>query len=110
MTELIISLNKIPPLGLAFDILPQHTIPPELYEAVNDYAIDILNNKMFIKNYKDLIIMVIQSEFNKRPNLSLRQKVLIKEQIWDNATKNLNILAMNTAVKYIKIQLQHIFS
>ncbi len=109
MTELALYLNKISPQGLAFDVLAQRTIPAELAETVLKYSLVILKNKKFVTSYKNIIETVIYSEFNKRPNISLRQKVLIREQIWENAIKNLNTLALNTAVKHIKIQLENSF-
>ena len=45
--ELAFSLNNISALGLAFDELAQRSIPPYLTEAVNDYTIEILQNKIF---------------------------------------------------------------
>jgi hypothetical protein len=107
MTELVFALNKLSPQGLAFDELAQYEIYPDLAEAVQNYAFEILENKMFITNYKGLINMVINNEYIKRPFLSIRQKVLIREQIWLNATKNLNTLALNTAVTHITIQLKN---
>ncbi len=107
MTELVFAMNKLSPQGLAFDELVLYRIPSGLAEAVHEYALEILKNKMFIKNYKELINMVINNEYIKRKYLSIRQKVLIREQIWVNATKNLNTLALNTAIKHITIQLQH---
>jgi hypothetical protein len=107
MTELVLALNKISPLGLAFDELAQYEIPSDLSEFVQDYAVEILQNKIFISSYKKLINMVIDREYKKRPVLSIRQKVLIREQIWLNATKNLNTLVLNTAVKHITIQLEN---
>lgn len=107
MTELDFALNKLSPQGLAFDELAQYEIPTDFAEAVQDYALEILENKIFITKYKELINNVISSEYLKRPFLSIRQKVLIREQIWLNATKNLNTIALNTAIKYITIQLKN---
>jgi hypothetical protein len=107
MSELVFALNKLSAYGLAFDELALSSIPNELIEAVGDYAHEILDNKMFITNYKELIKMVINAEINKRPHLTLRQQVLINEQIWQNATKNLNTLVLNTAVKHIKVQMRN---
>jgi hypothetical protein len=107
MTDIVLALNKIPPYGLAFDELAIHEIPYGLYEAVRDYALEILQNKIFIASYRKVINMVINNEYKKRPFLSIRQKVLIKEQIWLNATKNLNTLVLNIAVKNIIIQLEN---
>ncbi len=107
MTELVLALDKISPYGLAFDELAQYEIPSGLSEVVQDYAVEILQNKIFIARYKKLISMVIDNEYKNRPVLSIRQKVLIREQIWLNATKNLNTLVLNTAVKHINIQLEN---
>ena len=107
MTEFVLALDKISPYGLAFDELAIYEIPSGLSEVVQDYALDILQNDIFIARYKNLINMVILHEYKKRPFLSIRQKVLIKEQIWLNATKNLNTLVLNIAVKNIIIQLEN---
>ena len=107
MTELFLALNKISPLGLAFDELAQYEIPSGLSEVVLDYTLEILQNKIFIASYKKLINMVINNEYKKRPVLSICQKVLIREQIWLIATKNLNTLVLNTAIKHITIQLEN---
>ena len=107
MTEMVFTLNNVSSHSLAFDELVQYDIPSYMSEAVQDYALEILENKMFITKYKELINFVINSEYTKRPYVSIRQKVLIREQIWLNATKNLNTIALNTAIKYITIQLQN---
>ncbi len=107
MTEYVLGLDKISPYGLAFDELALYKIPSGLSEVVQDYALDILKNKIFIARYKQLIDIVIDYEYKKRPFLSIHQKVLIREQIWSNATRNLNTLVLNTAVKHIIIQLEN---
>jgi hypothetical protein len=107
MTELSFALNKLSPHGLAFDELAQYEIPYGLSEVVHDYALEILQNKIFIANYKKLINIVINYEYKKRQCLSIRQKVLIKEQIWSNAARNLNTLVLNTAITNITIQLEN---
>ena len=110
MTELVSFLNNISPLGLAFDELAQYDIPSYLTEAVDDYSCEILQNKQFTNKYKKIIQEIICNEFIKRPSLSLRKKVLIKEQIWNNATKNLCTLSLNIAVTHIIIQLQNSYT
>jgi hypothetical protein len=107
MNDMVFALNKITPYGLAFDELALKPIPNELAEAVGDYAGEILQNRIFVNNYKELIKMVIKAENKKRPHLTMRQQVLISEQIWLTATKNLNTLVLNTAVKHIKLQLRN---
>ena len=106
MTATSAVLSNISPFGLAFDVLAPRPIPKAIVEPVYDVARDILNDKIFLRNYTEVINMVVQAEYKKRPNLSLRQKVLIKEQISSTAQKNLNTLVLNTALKYIKIQLR----
>ena len=107
MSELVFSLNKLTPYGLAFDELALKHIPDYLVESVNEYALEILGNKIFVNNYKELIKLVITEEKKKRKQLTMLQQVLISEQIWQNATKNLNTLVLNTAVQHIKIQLRN---
>ncbi len=112
MSELAQSLNNLSAYSLAFDELALRTMPDELAEAVGDYAREILADKVFIKHYKELINMVIRAEIRKREqrdSLTLRKKILISEQIWLNATKNLNTLALNTAIVRIKQQLKGFF-
>ncbi len=104
MSELVFSLNKLTPYGLAFDELALKHIPDYLAEAVGDYACQIMRDDIFITNYYELIKLVIRSENKRRPQLTMRQQVLIREQIWLNATKNLNTLALNTALKHSKMQ------
>ncbi len=108
MTEQILSLNNISPFGLAFDELAKRPIPPQLYEDVKNHASEISQNKIFKTDYEELITIIIRNEYQKRPDISLRQKVLIKEQIWKNAKKNLNTLILNAAVKHIKKQLGNV--
>jgi hypothetical protein len=106
MNTLVLSLNKLSTHSLAFDELALRHIPDGLYEAVGDYAREILANKEFVTNYKSVIILIIKEEIRKKNCKGLLQQVLIREEIWKNATKNLNTLALNTAIKHIKMQLR----
>ncbi len=107
MTEFVLALDKISPYGLAFDELAIYEIPSGLSEVVQDYALEILQNNIFITRYKKLINLVIDCEYKKRPFISIHQKVLIREQLWSNATRNLNTLVLNTAFTHIIIQLEN---
>ncbi len=99
-----ISLRGLSPQKLAFDELALLPFSSELSEAINDYAREILSNEEFITAYTDLIKTVIYSEIKKRPNITLLKTILIKEQIWTTATKNLNTLVINTASRFITNQ------
>ncbi len=102
--KISVSLSKLSPRSLAFDELALKPFPSELSEAVKEYSTDILSNDEFITTYTELIKMIIHTEIKKRPNITILQTVLIKEQIWTTATKNLNTLVVNTAAKLVMHQ------
>lgn len=87
----------------------QHTIFKTLIERKKTNSIDeeIFVNEMtrsLLSNYRAYILeytsQIILRELNKRPNIILRDKVLIKNQIYNNIIENIINIVFNQSKDY----------